>query len=281
MSELITLREAAERLGVHYMTVYRYVRLGLLPATKGDRAWLIASPDLDLFQQGNASDSSPPLSRRAAPWHERLENRLLAGDQSGAWKVIEAALASGTTPLHVYTDMLVPVLRSIGERWESGQIGVDHEHQASVMVARMIGRLGPRFSTRGRRKGAVVLAAPSGERHGLGLAMAGDALRGGGYTVVDLGPDTPVEALESCLQRTSPLRGVCIGVTNPPSLADAQTMVTAARRHLDRYTPVILGGGAVVDDSHARGLGADRTADLLSVVDAVEAGRESQPGVQV
>ncbi|MCU1344909.1 MAG: hypothetical protein JWL70_1175, partial [Acidimicrobiia bacterium] len=33
VSEL-TLHEAADALGVHYMTVYRYVRLGLLPARK-------------------------------------------------------------------------------------------------------------------------------------------------------------------------------------------------------------------------------------------------------
>lgn len=281
MSELVTLREAAERLGVHYMTVYRYVRLGLLDATKEGRSWLIASRDLDLFQQENASDSSVPVSRRTAPWHERLENRLLAGDHSGAWKVIEAALASGTTPLNVYSDMLVPALRSIGGRWESGQIGVDQEHQASVMAGRLIGRLGPRFSTRGRRKGAVVLAAPSGDHHGLGLAMAGDALRGGGYTAVDLGPDTPVEALEACLRRSELLRGVCIGVTNPSSLPAAQEMVRASRRLLDRDAAVVLGGGAVADDSHARSLGADRCADLLTVVEAVAAGRDSQTGVQV
>ncbi len=29
---LVTLHEAAERLGVHYMTAYRRVRMGMLPA---------------------------------------------------------------------------------------------------------------------------------------------------------------------------------------------------------------------------------------------------------
>ena len=32
--ETLGLRECAERLGVHYMTAYRYVRTGMLPATK-------------------------------------------------------------------------------------------------------------------------------------------------------------------------------------------------------------------------------------------------------
>ena len=34
MSATFTLQEAADELGVHYMTAYRYVRLGLLDAAK-------------------------------------------------------------------------------------------------------------------------------------------------------------------------------------------------------------------------------------------------------
>ena len=33
----LTLQEVADLLGVHYMTVYRYVRLGLLEAEQGGR----------------------------------------------------------------------------------------------------------------------------------------------------------------------------------------------------------------------------------------------------
>ena len=37
--QTLTLAEAANHLGVHYMTAYRYVRTGQLPARKaGDRA---------------------------------------------------------------------------------------------------------------------------------------------------------------------------------------------------------------------------------------------------
>ena len=281
MGEAITLREAAERLDVHYMTVYRYVRLGLLPAHKDGRSWRIASPDLDRFQQGNASDSSLSVSRRNVPWHERLHNRLLAGDQTGAWKVVEAALASGTTPAGVYTDMLAPALRSIGDAWEAGEIGIESEHQASVIVGRIIGRLGPRFSPPGRRKGSVVVAGPAGDRHALGLAMAGDILRGGGYLVVDLGPDTPAQALAATLMGVQQMRAVCIGVANPAALDAVTETVRVARRYLDRHAPVVLGGGAVADDGHAQVLGADRRADLVDIVEAVEVGREAQPVIHI
>jgi excisionase family DNA binding protein len=35
----LTLHEAADLLGVHYMTAYRYVRLGLLHASKAGVSW--------------------------------------------------------------------------------------------------------------------------------------------------------------------------------------------------------------------------------------------------
>lgn len=281
MSDFLTLHEAADRLGVHYMTAYRYVRLGQLPAHKEGGTWRVGIGDLDLFQRRNGSDSSDSLSRKGAPWPERLENRLLEGDQSGAWKVIEGALAAGTDPLGVYCDVIVPALVSIGNRWESGEIGVAEEHQAAAMVGRLIGRLGPRFTRRGRRRGTVVVAGPSGERHSLGLAMVGDALRQGGYAVVDLGVDLPVADFERALAARQHMNAVCIGVLNPDALDECREMVAAARRQLDRSAPVILGGGAIEGDDHARRLGADRSANLRTVVEAVESGRDVTPSVWV
>lgn len=281
MGDFLTLQQAAEQLGVHYMTAYRYVRLGQLNAHKEGGTWRVAGGDLDLFQHQNGSDSSGTVSRRSVAWHGRLENRLLDGDASGAWKVLEAALTAGTNPLGLYCDVIMPALASIGRRWEEGEIGVAEEHQASALVSRLIGRLGPTFSRRGRRKGTVVVAGPPGERHTLNLAMVADVLRGSGYAAIDLGSDLPVEAFEQVLGQRKPVQAACIGVLNPAALEATRAMVAAARRALDRSAPVVLGGSAVEDDEHARRLGADRWADLRSVVTAVETGRDHVSSVSV
>ena len=39
--DVLTLHEAAEELGVHYMSAYRYVRLGLLDAAKRGGVWKV------------------------------------------------------------------------------------------------------------------------------------------------------------------------------------------------------------------------------------------------
>ncbi|HEX2154673.1 MAG TPA: B12-binding domain-containing protein [Acidimicrobiia bacterium] len=281
MSDFLTLQQAAERLGVHYMTVYRYVRLGQLNAHKEGGTWRVGRDDLELFQHRNGSDSSAAVSRRNVAWHERLENRLLDGDASGSWKVIEGAMMAGLVPFEIYSDVIVPALASIGRKWQEGEIGVGEEHVAAVLVGRLIGRLGPRFSRPGRRKGTVVVAAPSGERHSLNLAMVSDVLQAGGYTVVDLGADLPVEAFQAELERRQPLTAVCIGVLNAEAREDCRRMIAAARRTVSRSVPVILGGGAIDGDNDAMSLGADRSADLHSVVDAVGAGRDESQMVSV
>ena len=119
------------------------------------------------------------------------------GDEAGAWSVIENAMGAGMAIEEVYLDLLTPALRSVGDRWESGEITVADEHVASAVTLRLIGRLGPQFSRRGRKRGTVVVAAPAGETHSLPIALFADLLRGRGFRVLDLGGDVPADSLAS------------------------------------------------------------------------------------
>lgn len=248
----LSMQEAADRLGVHYMTVYRYVRLGMLPARKVGASWRIDLADLERL------DTSPtvPARRRSAPWRDRLQARMLAGDETGSWGVVEAAFASGMEPRDFYCEVLTPVLHAIGTLWQAGKVGVEEEHLASNVAAGLIGRLGPRFARRGRRKGTVVMAMPEGERHHLGSAMLADILRLDGYRVLNLGADTPSPALVAVLRQIEDLSAVAVGVVNTERLAAAASLINAVRRTAGNV-PVIVGGAAVPDEEAALRLGAD------------------------
>ena len=90
MSTVLTLQEAADQLGVHYMTAYRYVRHGLLEAEKHGGTWQVSEEAVERFRSG---DGAPVTRGDRAPWAKRLEARLVAGDAAGSWGVVEAALA--------------------------------------------------------------------------------------------------------------------------------------------------------------------------------------------
>lgn len=271
----LTLQEAAARLGVHYMTAYRYVRLGLLPARKEGAEWRLEARDLDAFRV-----SERPAGRaRRAPWAARFESRLVAGDAPAAWAVVEAGLAAGAGLQDVYLGIVAPAMASIGERWASGEVDVAVEHHASVITVGILGRLAPRFSRRGRTRGTFLVGAAPGERHAIPVTLVADLVRSAGFGVVNLGADVPAPSFAAAAARTERLVAVGVSVTITGLHDVVAATVRAVRGAVS--VPVLVGGAAVDGDDHARRLGADGWApDARGVIAALDGlvGREAGSG---
>jgi len=267
----LTLQEAADHLGVHYMTAYRYVRLGLLAAVKVGGTWRVTPEELEVFRAGGPT--APQVeggSRRRAPWAERLESRLLAGDARGAWGVVEAALAAGAELDEIYLDVLSPAMAGIGARWERGELDISLEHRATGIAMRLIGRLGPRFVRRGRTRGAIVIGTPAGERHALPVAILADLIRQHGWEVSDLGADVPAESFVHAALSTPDVVAVGVSITAPTSLDAAREAIAALRKSAPGVM-VVVGGRAVSSVEFGIGLGAHHVAtDAKGFVDYLE-----------
>jgi excisionase family DNA binding protein len=250
---LLTLQEAADRLGVHYMTAYRYVRTGRLPATRDGVQWLVDPGAVEELQR-------PPRRRRRGMGRTGavtdLANRMVAGDEPGAWKVVEAVLAGGAAPADVLLDVIAPAMRRIGDDWAAGALSVADEHRASTVASRLVGRLGPLFARRGRKRGTIVIGAVEGDDHGLPSAILTDVLRGKGYEVLDTGANTPAVSFVDNTRAANRLRAVVIGATTAGRDAAIRRTVKLLRTS-DITAPILVGGAAVVDDDHARRLGSD------------------------
>src|ERR1700761_7767364 len=255
--EPISLREAARRLGVHYMTAYRYVRTGRLTARRDGQEWLIDPADLDLVRPPGPAGPGPHV--RPAPFDRvpLLRARMVAGDEAGAWLIVDEALAAGMEPAGIHLDLLVPVLRSVGDGWAEGTISVAAEHRASAVAQRIVGRLGPQFARRGRKRGTVIIGGPAGDQHSLPGAIVADLLRGQGFDVIDLGANTPAESFAETAAGADRLVTVVLGVTGP-GLDDAARSAVAALRQAGVTVPVLAGGGAGTRAGHAGGLGGGR-----------------------
>ena len=272
--EGLTLHEAAAELGVHYMTAYRYVRLGQLDAVKRSGTWRVSRAELDRFRAEPAEEPAERAPRGRVDWGQRMHSRLVAGDAGGAWSVIESALAAGSTPARVYTEVIAPALVNIGERWAAGELDISVEHRATGIVQRIIGRLGPQFVRRGRSRGSVVIGAPSGERHGLVVSMLSDLVRAAGWEVSDIGADSPASSFVSAARETRSA-AVVVSVTHADSLESCRDTVLAIRE-AEPDMPVIVGGRGIASRAVAASVGADHHSagldDLLDLLDQVAAG---------
>jgi len=243
-SAQLTLAEAAEALGVHYMTVYKYVRTGRLPATKVGGGWRIAKSELDAF---HSTPAPKPIDGRV-DWSARLGDRLIAGDENGAWAVIEAAMASGLEARSVYLDVLAPALAAIGAAWAIGEVSIAEEHRATTVTNRLIGRLGPQFNRPGQTRGTIVIGAVAGDQHAVPIAMAADLLRGRGFTVIDLGADTPVESFLDAARIADRL--IAVGISSSTTGVDDRVVATADALRNSIGCPVVIGGHGIGSDVH-------------------------------
>ena len=130
-----------------------------------------------------------------------LARRIEEFDEPGAQAVIDELLAVATVDALI-SEVVVPFLRDVGDRWERGELSVAQEHFASNLLrGRLLGL------ARGWGRGAgprALLACPPGERHDLGLIAFGVALRARGWRIDFLGSDTPVESILEAARTLQP-----------------------------------------------------------------------------
>lgn len=260
MSDL-TLHEVAAELGVHYMTVYRYVRLGYLDAYKEGGAWRVERSVLDDFKQ---PPSSAGHGDGTAEWDQRILQRLLAADQAGAWKVIEAAQASGKNPRQLYLELIVPAMHAVGERWARGTVSVAEEHAASQVMIRIVSRLSARITRRGVSKGTVVVGTPASELHVLPLMIAADLIRLEGFEVLDLGCKLPADSFAATAAKQQRLIAVGVSATSAGQADAIRETIGELRAVIG--VPIFLGGSAIDGMEHAKLLGADFGAPTVAEI---------------
>jgi methanogenic corrinoid protein MtbC1 len=183
-----------------------------------------------------------------------LHGSVEAFDEVATQSLVDRAAAN--LPFdRLLTDVLLPFLAQVGDRWAAGELTVAHEHFASQLIRR---RLSGLTMTWGVGAGPIaVLACAPGEFHDIALLGFGLLLGRAGWRVRYLGPDTPLPSLASACR-----------------IIDADLVVVAASRSrvLSAYAgglrllaqnhPLALGGRGVTAEL-ARDIGADvLNADL-------------------
>ena len=238
--EMLSLNEAAERLGLHYMTVYKYVRSGKLAGLKNEGSWQVSVSDLDSLSEDQPAP--PGRGHRALGQKSGLFlQAIIAGDQSGSWSVIRNALDSGATVEDIICEVIVPALRSVGEEWALGRLQIFEEHRASSLVVATLGRMQALPQRRGRRRGSVVIACPPQETHGLPAAICAELIRSRGFTPVNLGADSPAETIVQAAASSDELVAIVLSTVS----STPQTVILEVVENLNKSLPdipVMVGG---------------------------------------
>jgi MerR family transcriptional regulator, light-induced transcriptional regulator len=130
-----------------------------------------------------------------------LAASLDAFDETAAQALLDRLLADFTVE-SVLSQVILPYLRDLGERWASGQASIACEHFASnILRGRLAGLARGWGDGHGPR---AILACPPGEQHDLGLMTFGIVLHRNGWRVHYLGADTPPAELAQAVPDVRP-----------------------------------------------------------------------------
>ena len=257
MSETAQLRigELARRTGVATELLRAWERrYGLLTPTRTASGYrLYSTEDVDrvgrmrqLLGSGLSAaeaasqalaEPSPAPRQELAPAAAATDLRaaLERLDDAAAHAAFDRLLADYSTPA-VLDDVVLPLLRELGDGWERGEISIAQEHFASNLLrGRLLGL------ARGWDRGSgprAVLACPPGERHDLGLVIFGLALRDQGWRITFLGADSPPGTVVDTVRRLAPA-AVVLALADPARLEGVEQM---AADLADLPTTVWVGG---------------------------------------
>ncbi len=132
---------------------------------------------------------------------QELSEALLGFDDTAAERILDRAVAILSVEA-LLGDLVLPVLRRIGEQWVDGEVSIGQEHFASNMLRGRL--LGMARGWGGGDGPSALLACPPGEFHDLGLIGFGLVLRERGWRITFLGSDTPIESILTCAEEMEP-----------------------------------------------------------------------------
>ena len=146
-------------------------------------------------------------------------------------------------PHALVDDLMVPLLRRIGELWENGNLSPANERLASGIMRRFLEWVMGTIRVPGDAP-VFVCATPSGHHHELGALLSGVVAAGAGWHPVFLGPDLPGEDIAPATRRLG-ASALALSAIHPhvdPIIVDEMTAIT---RGVGPGVTVFAGGMAV------------------------------------
>jgi MerR family transcriptional regulator, light-induced transcriptional regulator len=142
-------------------------------------------------------------------------------------------------------NVIVPLFREIGIRVMQGTFSIVQEHTLSAIIQFHMGQvIAHSYSSEGEQKDVIILAAPEGELHEIGLLASCLLCVQYNIPFLFLGKDLPVDSLAEATNQINP-KAILLGVTKGHELTDKlilQDYLKELRQKTDPKIQITVGG---------------------------------------
>ncbi|MDX9993435.1 MAG: methionine synthase [Anaerolineales bacterium] len=181
---------------------------------------------------------------------ERLHWRILARHKENIEADVDEIVAQGTQPtrhetaVDVLNNVLLPAMKEVGDKFGSGELILPFVLQSAEVMKKAVAHLENYLEKQeGVTKGTVVLATVYGDVHDIGKNLVKTILSNNGYTVIDLGKQTPAETI---ISKAVEVNATAIGLS--ALLVSTSKQMPLIINELQRRGlkfPVLIGGAAI------------------------------------
>lgn len=196
----------------------------------------------------------------------RLTSECLDAVQQLDAPALERSLrqASHRLSVPVLLDHLIaPLLREIGDRWESGLIAPIHEHSASVEVHKFLTWIVQSTPVTPEAP-CIAIATPAGQQMELGALMVAASAAAEGWRVAWFGPNLPAKDIVSGVETLHP-DALAISLVHQTRDPELHKELERIAHGVAGMTPLLVGGRAAQGFSLLlERLGASVFSDLES-----------------
>ncbi|HYW07061.1 MAG TPA: MerR family transcriptional regulator [Longimicrobium sp.] len=206
-----------------------------------DEGWAIGEA-ITRVRESTESRAAFPEGGALEEVRADLTQGLLAMDRvraQTAWERLDSA-----APLRRVDEVLMPVMREVGERWARGEIGIADEHYASAFAREKLATLFEAMDGRVASGPLSLCAGLPGEHHELGLLGAAVHLQEAGWRVIYLGVEVPLEEMGRVADEHHPVL-LCTSVMRPTRRDEFRRVADGLSRIAPQGTEVVIGGGGI------------------------------------
>ncbi|MDN5366082.1 MAG: hypothetical protein PWP44_1288 [Thermacetogenium sp.] len=189
----------------------------------------------------------------------RIRNAVIEGDENDQiLSLIDQALQQGVTAQTILQDGLTAAMADLGDAWNRGEVFIPEVIEAAEIFQRAADYLEPHLLAGAEqgKLGTIVIGTVHGDLHNLGKNLVAVMLRTGGFNVVDLGVNVPVQRfIDEAEKHQAQIIGLSalLTTTMVEQKKLIEALVEAGLR--DRYKVMV--GGAPISEKWAHDIGAD------------------------